>query len=480
MLEVNLVKSLIFLPLVASLLCQFSSKKIVSLAIFTTSISLLFIGFFFLFFNYQEAKNLNQSSIGLEFKISKLSSFFITFIIFLKAAAMFFYQDEIFPKLNSKRLRTFLSINLVNIFAIIGILTSNNLLNIFFFIEIFTISMFAALSMGKDKKSFNLLANYFVLQTISSLILLFCILMIFLTFGSFDVEIIKEKFIQSQNLNLSKPLFFLIFLSFIVKFFPIWLYFQNFKNNNYFLSANLIFISANLGLFLIHKLDFLFFKNLSSSFIFLSLALIVNFFSAFNIAFNKHLKIVAINFCLNAISFASISILINNEASFRAFVFFIISLNSVGFFLIIFADFLRKIFDTSFYDRISFLAIFYKKFIFPLKFLLIFIAAAPFTSLFYGNLNLISSIFAKSHFSLSIIDNFVQILIILSTSLSYFAMINCAFKLSSSLFCKKAQEDSKIVKILQDGFLRCLITFWIFVILCYFLLFNQVFLFKNL
>jgi hypothetical protein len=78
------------------------------------------------------------------------------------------------------------------------------------------------------------------------------------------------------------------------------------------------------------------------------------------------------------------------------------------------------------------------------------------------------------------IDVFVQISVILAILLSYFANINCAFKISSSLFLSQSKEDLGATKMLAENFFRCLVIFWIFVVLCYFLSFNQVFLFKNL
>ncbi len=357
---------LIFLPLLSALFCQiFPHKKFPQSIVFLQFFAMFFLvgAIFYKVFKVGEISSdfaIFPLSIALEFNINVVSASFLAILIFLKVAILFFYKDEISKFLNEKNRALFYSVNCLNIFAIIGILTTNNLLNLFLFLEIYSISFFAIFSIASDKKISLLSFNQFFLNAASSLILLFCFIIIYLNFGIFEFSTIKENLLLKENSALLKTLALLIFSSFFVRFFPFWLYFQNLKNTNLFaifFAVHILFIQANLGFFLILKFYYLFFSKISTSLILIFLAIFLSFYSAFRIFISKHLKIISINFCLNNFAFILICLAIKSQIAFGAAFFYWLGFNFLGFSLFIFATFLKRKFNTSLIDRIAVLAL---------------------------------------------------------------------------------------------------------------------------
>ena len=431
---------LLFLPLLSSLLCQISPKK--NIAYLISVISVLFLiflslGLFKKIWILQNVENnfaLFPLSLALEFKINSISMMFFIVIILLKIFTLFYYQQDIKNFLNEKNSRIFYAVFCLKIFAIAGILTSNNFLNFFLFLEIYSISFLAFFSISRDKKIAKISFSYFFCNAAASLILLFCFLIIYINFTSLNFDFVKENLLKSENSILFKTLSLLIFFCIIVKFFPFWIYFENLKNTNLFanfFAIDTLFIKANLGLFVIFKFYYLFFGKISISLILIFLAIILSFYSAFRIFQSKHFKIIVINFCLNNFAFILICLVLKNEQALKAVFFYWLNFNLIAFFLFIFATFLKRKFATSLIDRIAILTEskqFYGNnfLLLPLKLILIFIAAFPFTFLFYANFNLsLASLeFAallQYHFAIFISPFIITSLIISQFSLFIFA-----------------------------------------------------------
>jgi len=230
---------IIFLPLIASLLCQIINKKTPLFLIVSTcflTMLLLVAQLFPEIFQAQEFISdfeLFPLSIALEFKISKDVAVFVFAIILLKFIIFIYYQGEIKNFLDQKNSRIFSSVYLLNLFALIGIFTSNNLLNLFFFFELYAYSFFAIFSISKDIEIAKLSFRYFCLNAAASLLILFCFLIIYLTFDSLNLDVIKRELINFQNIKFFIIIASFLAIGFVIKFFPFWLYFENLKNPNY-------------------------------------------------------------------------------------------------------------------------------------------------------------------------------------------------------------------------------------------------------
>lgn len=446
---------LIFLPLIASLFCQiFSHKNFPFWIAFTSCILEFFLALkiFPDILIYEKISNdfeLSPLSIALEFRLDLLGMIFLLLLIFLKIVILFFYRCDIEKYLDEKNNRTFYSVFLLHLFALVGIFTTNNLLNLFLFFEIYAFSFFATLSISRDADLLKLSFRYFCLNAASSLLILFCFFTIYLIFNETNFDKIAEDLalLSGSYSWFLVAVFLLLTFAFLIKFFPFWLYFQKLKSTNLianFLAIDSLFIKTNVGIFLVLKFIYFFFGNhlifvdfskskfdLAPILIFLSILLI--FYSAAKLYQQKHLKLIAAYFCLNNLGFIFACIALQSVKSLQALFFYMLNFSLVNLLIFIFASFMKRHLNSSSITKIKLIRKNHFMLVLPLKLLIFFIAAFPLTILFFANWYL-----AYASFTFGF-EAFLLVALIVSN----FAYVNIAIKLISSFFSKNSEEKTE-------------------------------------
>lgn len=400
---------IIFLPLISSLVCQiFNKVKIHSYLTATCLLAVIAIAINIApeVFSTQNIVNnfsLQPLSIGLEFRLDGLAIIFLVAIIFLKFITLFYHKNDAENFLSQKNHKTFYAAYLVQIFAIIGAITTNNLLNLFLFLEIYSCSFLAIFSISKDTKIAQLSLRYFFYNSAASLLILFSFIIIYINFHSLNLDEIKQLLIASHDVRFFTILAVLTAIGFAIKFFSPNLYFKTLKNNNNladFFASEALFIHSNLGIFFAIKFSYLFFidENIKILLIFALIVLII--YSLVSLHYTKHLKLAAtylgiINLCLIFICLmlqktnaqTSLIDLTNSSSQLnlqRSTLFYWLNFNLINFAIYLFATLLKHQFGSSSYQQITALPTFKIKAL-QLRLLIIFCASLPFTFLFYGN-----------------------------------------------------------------------------------------------
>lgn len=463
---------LIFLPLLSSLFCQFLPQKKFSFYFALGSCFLLFFLALKIFPDvliYEKISSdfeLSPLSIALEFRLDLLGIIFLFLLLFLKIIILFFYRDDIEKMLDEKNNRIFYSVFLLHLFSIIGILTTNNLLNLFLFFEIYSFSFFATLSISRDLDLLKISFRYFCLNAASSLLILFCFLTIYLTFGEINFDKIVDNFmiLPKEDYWFMAAIFVLLAIAFLIKFFPLWLYFEKIKSGNLianFLIIDSLFVKGSIGAFLVLKFIYFFFGNhfLFSDFdfdpilIFIAVSLI--FYSAIKLYQQKHLKMIAAYFCLNNLGFMLGCVALQTIESLQALFFFLLNFCLVNLFIFIFATFLKRHFGSSSISKIWLIRKNHFSLVLPLKLLIFFIAGFPLTILFFANWYL-----AYASFTLGF-GAFLLIALILSN----LAQISLAAKLITSFFAEQKIEEIPVLTLRKFQFY--LLSFWFLIITIY-------------
>lgn len=440
---------LIFLPLISSLFCQIFAKKLtpffIAIAVCLASLILsLVISFDVLSYaSISNDFNLSPLSIALEFKLDVLGAIFLPMVIFLKMSILLFYRSDIKNALEEKSHAIFYSIFLINLFGLIGIFTTDSILNLFLFFEIYALSFFAITSISCDKDLLKLSFSYFCLNAISSLLILFCFFAIYLSFDAVHFSKILDNInlVSSSRSLFLAAIFATMAITFLIKFFPFWLYFKKLKNIHLianFLTAESLFIKANIGLFLGIKFIYLLFgttlilTTLIVQPIFIILSFIIVLYSLVKIYKQRHLKVVGAYLCLNNLGFMLAAMTLNTIESLQALFFYLINFNFINLFIFLFASFLKRYFATSSIDKIALIRKHNSSLLLPLKLAIIFIAAAPFTILFYANWHLSYVIFSYRY----------EALIFLAILLSHFIYLAVVIKVASALFINENKTSS--------------------------------------
>jgi len=472
---ISTIYAIIFLPLITSLLCQIFTKNNFSFAL---TIACLLIILFSLIkispeiFSLQTISNdfeIAPLSLALEFKLDASSAIFLFAIILLNLIILLYYWPDIKNFLDNKNSKIFYSVYLLRIFTAIGLVTSNNMLNLFLFLEIYACSFFAIFSISKDIKIAELSFRYFSFNSAASLLILFSFLIIYLIFGSLNLDIIKQNLVESKDVRFFSVLSILVSIGFIIKFFPFWLYFKNLKNNNLlanFFVVDSLFIKSNLGIFFAIKFSYLFFTDHVTSIIIIIVAALLIFYSLFRLCQTKHFKLIAIYLCIINLGLILICLALHGKKSDQAAFFYWLNFNLVNLFLFIFATFLKRKFNTSSIDKI-FLFATNKSLILPLKMLIIFIASFPFTFLFYGNWYLVLE-------SLQFNTKLASALVICVLAIENFVLLFFAVKIATIVFFEARGSSSE--KLELKPFYT--ISFWSLIIVIYALIFCSDFLGK--
>jgi multicomponent Na+:H+ antiporter subunit D len=465
---------LIFLPLVASLFCQIFSKKTFGflIAIGTCAIMLfLELKIFWDVLVYEKISNdfeLSVLSLALEFRLDILGVIFLLLLTFIKTVILFFYRGDIEDSLDRSEGNIFYSVFLLHLFSMVGIFTTNNLLNLFFFFEIYSFAFFATLSITKNVEFAKLSFRYFCLNSISSLLILFCVLAIYLTFHSVSFDNIASdlSLIPAKNSWFIAAIFIIMAFAIIIKFFPFWLYFEKLRNTSLissFLSIESLFIKTGIGIFVTLKFVYFFFGNklIFSNFnfapilIFLSICLI--FYSSIKLYAQKHLKMISAYLCLNNLGFIFACIAVQTIESLQALFFYLLNFTLVSLLIFIFATFLKRHFATS--SSVKIWLVKKDNFILalPLQLLVFSIAAFPLTNLFFANWYLSYASFTIGFEAFLLFGIFI----------SNFVYISQAVRIVSTFFTQNHQHDEDFKPVVIKNYRLYFISFWFLIIVIY-------------
>jgi multicomponent Na+:H+ antiporter subunit D len=378
---------IIFLPLIFSLFCRIFTEKI--FAFLVTIICLAALLFLTLriypdLLIYQKITNkfdFSPFSLALEFNLDLTAATFIILLLFAKIVILLFYHADIkkapdntaqLSQIQQKsnlikyisNLSNFYPAFLLQLFSLTGIFTTDNLLNLFLFFEIYALSFFAIATISNDSKLLKLVFRYFVFSAVSGLLILFCFLVIYLTFGSTDFSVIYNNLslINKTDQWFLPSIFLLLGFAFIARFLPLWLYFAKTKNSDplaSFLISDALFVKTGLGIFLIIKFIYFFFGNqplfdiFSFKLILIPAAILLIFYSSIKLYYHKYLRLIAIYFCLNNLGFILIAIAFRTVESLQALFFYLLNFNLVNLTIFIFVNFLQRRFSIATINQIG-------------------------------------------------------------------------------------------------------------------------------
>src|SRR3989338_1321474 len=456
---------IIFLPLVASLVCQaLPQKRIIFWFGFTSSVFLFFLllKIFPDILIYDKIENdfeLAPLSLALEFKLDLSGIIFLLLLVFLKIVILVFYRSDIERSLNIKNDRIFYSVFLLHLFALVGIFTSNNFLNLLLFFEIYAFSFFAITSISNDVKLLKISFRYFCFNCVSSLLFLFFFFSVYLIFGEVNFNQISENFsfIAANNSWLTAIIFLFLAAAVLIRFFPLWLYFDKIKSANpiaNFLVIDSLFIKTLIGIFLILKFVYfffhghLFFVGFDFKPLLIFLAILLIFYSSIRLYHQKHLKLICLYFCLNNLGFIIAAIALRTLESLQAMFFYLLNFALVNLFIFIFATFLKRYFSTSSIGKLWLVAKDNFLLTLPLKLSLFFVASFPMTIMFFANWYM-----AYASFKLGF-----EAFLLAALVISNFSYAAVAIKIVNSFFAKQeyckqpAKDDRQLLYLLSFWF----------------------------
>ena len=353
---------IIFLPLISAIFC-FLISSLFAKTNFLITLSTLIAVFFLslkllpILLTYEQIQN-NTASAGLisiatEYYIDLLALFSLLLIIAIKIIVSVFYRKDTDKIVNQSSAQLFYVVNLLNLFAIIGIITTNNIFNLYIFIEIYSFTFYAITSLAAELPIARLSLQYFCQSVLGGILLLIAFLAIYIITGQSKINLLSENinYLFASDNFIAKLLFWLILSGIVLKFFPHQFYnskisgkisSKNFITN--FIDNSAIFVKSNLGLYLLQRTIFtmfgsnLIFSEFKFYIILTILGLILIFYANSKLlkllnTFTKNLKSIANNIILSNLGLVIITIAINSKIATIGGNFYIINYSLIGLLL---------------------------------------------------------------------------------------------------------------------------------------------------
>ncbi len=358
----------LFLPLIASVFCFLLNFKKGDFLVFITTIFLLLVLVVKLSFDFAAGgeiavdNNLGVLSIATEYRLDSLTMFFLATFLLLKILLAFFYREDFCNHLNAINGKSFYATWLLNIFAIIGIITTNNIFNLFIFVEVYCLTFCAIMTISGDSTIAKLAFRYFCNSALASILLLVGLFLIYFYSDSLKINNINQFLFLTElsgdeikqltgqlKLGLVKSLDLrfwqinlLILAAIWIKFLPIGLYCQMLKSknllSNFLLTFSLI-CNGLIGFYLLFRvLEMLNFNQIIVSFLF-ALGLVLVFYSNYKMLKIKHLKVFAVHFLLLNLGFIFITFLFDH--SFGSNLFYIVNYTFGGLFILVLSRYIN-------------------------------------------------------------------------------------------------------------------------------------------
>ncbi|MCE3255232.1 MAG: putative Na+/H+ antiporter subunit [Rickettsiaceae bacterium] len=335
---------LLFLPLIISL-CQILVKSPkISLAIFVSGL----FAMLFLVANFGLDLEANSGiiksgtdsqiiSITTEYSLDSLSIFFSSLALLIILIAVIGNQQNLSKNTNGDE-RLFYSTNLLALFGLFGIFSTNNIFNLFIFVEIYCLTTCALMAVLNSKSAFK----YFCWQALSGILFLVACILLYISCGQFEIDkIFALQIIKNSDLILA-----IFIIAIFLKFFPIFVYFAQEKDENLqenFFDNQLFIIGNLVGFYLLLKLSlFLFHPGKIFSSLIAAIGLFLISYGNYKIIKEKYLKLLANNFCLIGLGFTLVGIGFFGKTSLQSSLIYIANYLLFGVAIFIFAEVISK------------------------------------------------------------------------------------------------------------------------------------------
>ena len=296
---------LLFLPIIASVFCFLINFKKTDFWIFVgTLLAMLFLATKLGFDFYESGVAIkNDAGLGIlsiptEYFLDSLSLFFISSALAARLALAFLCRQDIAGALNNDNRQLFYTINLLNLFGLVGIFATNNIFNLFIFIEIYCLTFCVLMSISNDISISKLAFQYFCKSALASIMLLLALVLLYVFSGQLKMsEIATSTIIENSDL-----IFWITAVAIFLKFFQLQIYFQFLKSRNSmsnFIISFAFIISGLVGFYLLIKTALLLFHPDKTLFILLAIiGLGVVFYGNYKMLKTKHFRAVGAYFSL--------------------------------------------------------------------------------------------------------------------------------------------------------------------------------------
>lgn len=222
----------VILPLLAAPLCVILRRGTLSWAL-TTLVSLISFVISCLLFNQVLSEGVISYALGgwlspggIEYRVDNLTAFMLLIINAIAAIVLIGARESIEQEISSDRLYLFYSVFLLNLTGLLGVIVTGDAFNLFVFIEIASLSSYAMISVGKDRRCLYAAFRYLIFGTIGASFILISVGLLYALTGTLNMLDIFQRLqeIESSKTLITALAFFVIGVGIKAAMFPLHLW----------------------------------------------------------------------------------------------------------------------------------------------------------------------------------------------------------------------------------------------------------------
>lgn len=222
----------VILPLIAAPLCILLRNGTLSWIV-TSLVSLLSFVISCILFNQVLSDGVISYALGgwlspwgIEYRLDHLTVFMLLIINAIAAIVLLGARESLEQEISSDRIYLFYTVFLLNLTGLLGVIVTGDAFNLFVFIEIASLSSYAMISIGKDRRCLYAAFRYLIYGTIGASFILVSVGLLYALTGTLNM---LDIFQHLQDLENSKTLitaltFFVVGVGIKAAIFPLHLW----------------------------------------------------------------------------------------------------------------------------------------------------------------------------------------------------------------------------------------------------------------
>ena len=136
---------------------------------------------------------------GIEYYIDKLTTYMLLIVNGIAVLVSLGARESVENEISSDRIYLFYTAFLLNLTGLLGVIITGDAFNLFVFIEIASLSSYAIISLGKDKRCLYAAFRYLVYGTIGASFILISIGLLYAVTGTLNIADLSQQLANAEN-----------------------------------------------------------------------------------------------------------------------------------------------------------------------------------------------------------------------------------------------------------------------------------------
>ena len=222
----------VVLPLVAAPLCILFHNRTFAWLLMVF-VSLVSFGISCALFNQVLVENTITYAMGgwvapwgIEYYIDKLTTYMLLIVNGIAVLVSLGARESVENEISSDRIYLFYTAFLLNLTGLLGVIITGDAFNLFVFIEIASLSSYAIVSLGKDKRCLYAAFRYLIYGTIGASFILISVGLLYVVTGTLNIADLSQQLVNAENTATITTafLFFVIGIAIKAAIFPMHLW----------------------------------------------------------------------------------------------------------------------------------------------------------------------------------------------------------------------------------------------------------------